>query len=76
MATELIPIEETQGTDARLAVCYARGSVFKPEGKFFRIEKGKRTLVSRALCMNTTFSQCPNCPNYHVKLKLAPVHRG
>lgn len=69
MATELITLQADKSEDPRFAVCYARGSVFKPEGNFHRIEKGKRSLVSRALCVVETFgSRCRQCPNHKLKL--------
>jgi hypothetical protein len=68
VATELIALRDDSG-DPRFAVCYARGSSFKREGNFLRVEKGKRSLVNRALCVVETFgSRCRQCPNYNVKL--------
>lgn len=62
--TELIALKKDRSEDPRLAVCYASGSHFKPEGNFFRVEKGKRRLVSRALCVVEHFGKrCRTCPN-------------
>ena len=73
--TELVSLNKDKADDPRFAVCYARGSVFKPEGHFFRVEKGKRSLVSRALCLSEYFGKrCRACPNFKFKIKL--VSRG
>lgn len=73
MSTELIDPHETD-TDMRFAVCYARGSVLKREGKFLRVEKGKRTLVSRSLCMTESYGDtCHGCPNFTARLTLRPT---
>lgn len=70
-ATELVSLTHDQSDDPRLAVCYARGSVFKPEGKFMRVEKGMRTRVNRALCIAKHFGhRCEVCPNYEASLTL------
>jgi hypothetical protein len=62
--TELVALAKNKSDDPRFAVCYARGSVFKPEGNFFRVEKGKRYLVNRALCITKYYgSRCEVCPN-------------
>ena len=69
MATELITLTADTVDDPRFAVCYARGSVFRQEGKFHRVEKGKRGLVSRALCMAAAFGvRCAQCPGYNMLL--------
>lgn len=45
------------------AVCYGRGPI-KREGKLFRVHKGKRTLVSRTLCVAKHYGRrCTVCPN-------------
>ena len=68
-ATELISLRKDVSDDPRLAVCYARGSVFKQEGHFHRVERGKRTLVSRALCLAEYFGpRCAICPNRNFKV--------
>lgn len=73
--TELVSLNKDKAEDPRFAVCYARGSVFRPEGRFFRVEKGKRSLVSRALCLSEHFGKrCKTCPNHDFKIKL--VSRG
>jgi hypothetical protein len=67
MATELITLMGDTSGDPMLAVCYARGSVFRREGNFHRVEKGKRGLVNRALCVTETYgSRCRICPHHEV----------
>jgi hypothetical protein len=64
--TELVTLNKDRADDPRYAVCYARGSVFKPEGHFFRVEKGKRSVVLRAMCLTSYYgSRCVACPNYN-----------
>lgn len=73
MATELITLnaETAKCEDPRFAVCYGRGSSFRPEGKFYRVEKGARTVVHRSLCVLQVFGRrCENCPNSKIQLKL------
>lgn len=73
MASELIPFKDDPG-DPRFAACYARGSVFKREGRFLRVERGMRTIVPRALCMAAHFgSRCQACPNYHQRIVFRPA---
>lgn len=68
--TELITLSKDVAEDPRFAVCYARGSVFRPEGHFFRVEKGKRTVVLRALCASLHFGRkCEICPNSRFKMR-------
>jgi len=63
-ATELISLNKDKSDDPRYSVCYARGSSFKKKGHFFQVEKGKRTLVPRALCVEMHFKRrCAMCPN-------------
>jgi hypothetical protein len=74
MASELVALGVDQPEDPRYAACYASGSVFKPEegGRFHRVEKGHRRLVSRALCVLQYFeSRCAKCPN-----SVATLHFG
>lgn len=62
-STELVSLLKDVSPDPALAVCYARGT-FRKEGKFLRVETGKRTLVSRALCVVEHFgAKCRRCPN-------------
>lgn len=71
MATETVCLHTDQPADPRYATCYANGSVFKPEegGRFHRVEKGKRTIVSRALCVIEHFGKrCRVCPNSQATL--------
>jgi hypothetical protein len=69
-ATELVTLNKDKADDPRYAVCYARGSVFKAEGHFFRVEKGKRTVVLRALCLSQYFgSRCKICPHSRFSVK-------
>lgn len=73
MASELVALGLDQPEDPRYAACYASGSVFKPEdgGRFHRVEKGQRRLVSRALCIVRHFgSRCDRCPNSSTQLHL------
>lgn len=70
--TELVALAKDKCEDPRFAVCYARGSVFKAEGHFHRVEKGKRSLVSRALCLSEHYGKrCQICPNRDFTVKLA-----
>lgn len=73
MASELIAldIETLRCDDPKLCVCYARGSIFKREGSFFRVEKGARSIVHRALCLSQHYgSRCGICPNRSIKIEL------
>lgn len=68
--TELVSLLKDKTDDPRYAVCYARGAVFKAEGHFFRVEKGKRSLISRALCLTDHFgSRCKACPNHNFSIR-------
>lgn len=72
MTTELIPAQPALcSEDKKFAVCYARGSVFKREGNFLKVEKGVRTTVHRSLCLVRFYgSRCDACPNNGVKVQL------
>ena len=73
--TELVALLVDKSEDQRYAVCYARGSVFKPEGHFHRVEKGRRSVVLKALCATTFYGKrCKVCPNYSFSLRL--IARG
>lgn len=75
MASELVSIRGDQPDDPRYAACYAGGSIFKPEegGRFHRVEKGRRTLVNRALCILQHFGdRCKQCPNSEATLGWRP----
>lgn len=73
--TELVTLNKDRADDPKYAVCYARGSVFRPEGHFFRVEKGKRTVVLRAMCLSMYYgNRCKICPNKDFNLKL--ISRG
>jgi hypothetical protein len=61
--TELVSLLKDVSPDPRMAVCYGRGAVFKPDGHFIRVETGKRTLVSKALCVTRHYKCCGLCPN-------------
>ncbi len=62
--TELVSLKKDVSDDPRYSVCYALGSSFRKEGNFFRVEKGKRTLVPRSLCVVQHFGRrCRLCPN-------------
>lgn len=68
--TELVTLNKDKAADPRYAVCYARGSVFKQEGHFFRVEKGKRAVVLRALCVALYHgNRCKICPNSSFTMK-------
>lgn len=76
MATELITLnaDTEKCDDPRFAVCYGRGSSFKPEGKFFRVEKGARTLVHRSVCLMQHFGRrCEACPNGKIRIQLEVI---
>ena len=74
MATELLALDETNlliADDRRLAVCYARGSSFHKEGRLYRVEKGARGVVHRALCLTHHYgSRCKICPNGSITIEL------
>ncbi len=73
MASELITLTQKslQCDDSRFSVCYARGSSFRKEGKFFRVEKGARTVVHRALCLTHHFGKrCEVCPGGQIYVEL------
>ena len=73
MSSELIPFKDDTG-DPRFAACYARGSVFRREGRFLRVERGMRTIVPRALFMDTHFKErCKVCPSYTQTIVFKPV---
>ncbi len=77
MASELVALGVDQPEDPRFAACYASGSVFKPEdgGRFHRVEKGHRRLVSRALCVVQHFgTRCEKCPNSVATLYFGAPH--
>lgn len=76
MATELVTLnaDNEKCDDPRFAVCYGRGSAFRAEGKFFRVEKGARTVVHRSLCVLQHFGRrCEACPNSKLKLRLTVI---
>jgi len=63
-ATELVSLNKDKSDNPNYAVCYARGAVFKTEGHFFRVEKGRRNLVKRELCASQYYgARCRICPN-------------
>jgi hypothetical protein len=62
--TILVGLGKEKAHHPGFAVCYARSSVFRPEGRLFRVEKGKRTEVNRALCIRKVFrGRCTKCPH-------------
>jgi hypothetical protein len=72
--TELVSLLKDRHDDPRYAVCYARGSIFKKEGNFWRVERGRRTVVRRDLCATSHFGRrCKICPNHEFELT---VKRG
>lgn len=71
MATGHVSLKLDQSSDPRFAVCYARGSVFKPEKEFHKVELGMRTRVHRSLCLVSYYgSRCEKCPNHNVTVTL------
>lgn len=71
MTTELITLQRDISEDKRFATCYARGSVFRREGNFLKIEKGSRTVVQRALCLTRYYGKrCELCPNAAISIQL------
>lgn len=70
--TELVSLLKDVSDDPKFAVCYGRG-VFRPEGHFFRVEPGKRTLVLKVLCIEKHYAACNTCPNAEGELRLARV---
>lgn len=73
MASELVALtqESLRTDDARFSICYARGSSFRREGRFFRVEKGARSLVHRSLCLTHFYgSRCNICPNGSISIEL------
>ncbi len=73
MTTELITFNAADGKcdDPKFAVCYARGSVFRKEGNFFRVQRGMRQVVHRSLCLVTHFGRrCEICPNHAIKASI------
>jgi hypothetical protein len=68
--TELVALNKDRVDDPKFAVCYARGAVFRAEGHFFRVEKGKRAVVLRALCLDMHYgNRCKICPNRNFTAK-------
>ena len=62
--TVLIGLAKEKAHHPGFAVCYAHGRVFRPEGKLFRVERGKRAIVSRVLCLRLFFrGKCRKCPH-------------
>lgn len=73
MASELIALSEDtlRCDDPRFSVCYARGSSFRKEGRFFRVEKGARNVVHRSLCLIHHYgSRCKICPHGSIVVEL------
>lgn len=67
--TDLVSLRKDVAPRAGLAVCYAGGAVFRVEGRFHRVETGKRRLVNRALCVTRFFGKrCAICPNSQFKV--------
>ncbi len=74
-STELIALAKDKVSDPKLTPCYGRGAVLKPEGKFHRVEVGKRSVVSRVLCLARTFgAKCDRCPNSTFTVKFRVPH--
>lgn len=77
MASELIALtnETLSCDDPRFSVCYARGSSFRKEGQFYRVEKGARNVVHRSLCLTHHYgSRCKICPSGSIAIELTVLH--
>jgi len=62
--TIIVSLGEEKAHHPGFVVCYARSSTFKPEGKLFRVEKGKRAEVNRLLCLAQHYKKrCRLCPH-------------
>lgn len=62
--TILVDLSEEKAHHPGFAVCYARSSVFRPEGTSFRVELGKRQIVNRLLCIRLFYrGRCKKCPH-------------
>ena len=75
MPSELITltVDNMRCETPQLCVCYARGSVFKKEGNFYRVERGARSVVHRVLCLMQYYgTRCGQCPNSSIKIVLEP----
>lgn len=61
--TILVGLAKEQAHHPGFAVCYARGT-FRKEGRLHRVERGKRTIVSRVLCVVQHHGRkCKICPH-------------
>ncbi len=77
MASEIIALNEEalRCDDPRFSVCYARGSSFRKEGKFFRVERGARNVVHRSLCLIHHYGpRCKICPHGSIVVQLQVQH--
>lgn len=75
MTTELIALAGEKCDDEKFAVCYGRGSSFRKEGHFFRVEKGARTVVHRSLCLLHVYGpRCATCPFGQLKVSIEVTH--
>jgi hypothetical protein len=73
--TTLVGLGKEKAHHPGFAVCYARSSIFRPEGRLFRVEKGKRSEVNRILCARRVFrGRCTKCP--HSKFEVTFEARG
>jgi len=74
-STEIVDLA-TEYVSAKYATCYASGSHFKATSKdatTFVVERGKRRLVNRSLCVVQYFkTRCQACPFSQGVLKLSP----
>lgn len=73
-STEIIDLA-TETVTSKYATCYASGATFKPTGKgatTFVVERGKRRLVNRTLCVVQYFkTRCQVCPFSQGGLRLS-----
>lgn len=61
--TILVGLAKEKAHAPGFAVCYARGTFVK-QGRMHRVERGKRTVVSRALCVVQYHGRkCRLCPH-------------
>lgn len=70
--TELVDLRKLRGDKPGFITCYAGGSVFKPDGAQFRVEKGRARLISRALCVEQFYgNRCKRCPHSQAVVTVA-----
>lgn len=76
MATGQVSLKLDTSDDPRFAVCYARGSVFRPEKEFHKVEPGMRARVHRSLCLVSYYgTRCERCPNHNLTVTLGGAQK-